>query len=73
MSRILIIDDNEAITRFLERVLVDAGHVVQVAAGGQAASPLTVSSQPMSSLPNIVMPDMEGWKSFENCAARTLA
>lgn len=60
MSRILIIDDDEAIIRMLHRMLHAAGHVVQEAASGKAGLAHYRQQPSDVVITDLVMPDMEG-------------
>ena len=59
--RVLIVDDEEAIRQFVERVLRDAGYDTVVAADGTAALDVVAAAQPFDLLlTDIKMPIMDG-------------
>ena len=60
MARILVIDDDAAIRRLLQRILVDAGHVVQEAADGKHGFSAYRQEPSDLVITDLVMPDMEG-------------
>lgn len=60
MKRILLIDDDLRVTRFLRRVLQYAGHQVLTAVTGRDAMRLLAENQFDLVLTDIIMRDMEG-------------
>jgi two-component system cell cycle sensor histidine kinase/response regulator CckA len=59
--RILVVDDEEAVRKFVERVLIDAGHEVATAADGPDAIVAAQSLQPLDLLlTDLMMPEMNG-------------
>jgi two-component system phosphate regulon response regulator PhoB len=57
---ILVVDDNEAIARIIERHLTAAGHIVLTAGDGRRALELAAARQPDCVLLDIMMPDISG-------------
>jgi CheY-like chemotaxis protein len=66
MSKILVVDDEPLLRAMLEDVLKAAGHVVSVAASGQAALAQAKAEPPDCILLDVMMPDMDG---YQTCAA----
>ncbi len=60
MSRILVVEDEERIARFVERGLRAAGHSVDVAATGQAALAAIRVGRPDLIVLDLGLPDMNG-------------
>jgi DNA-binding response OmpR family regulator len=63
-SKILVVDDEQAIREFLHEILTAEGHVVLTAADGQDALPIAVKEQPDLILLDIKMPILDG---LETC------
>lgn len=59
--RVLIVDDEEAVRRFVQRVLAQAGHTTAIAAGGAEAIEIVEKSGPFDLLlTDVNMPEMVG-------------
>ncbi|MBI9110851.1 response regulator [Maridesulfovibrio ferrireducens] len=59
-KKLMLVDDEEGIRRFLGLTLVDLGYVVQTAENGQAALELLKTFRPAIILTDIKMPQMDG-------------
>ena len=59
-KKLMLVDDEEGIRRFLGLTLVDLGYTVQTAENGQAALELLKSFRPSIILTDIKMPQMDG-------------
>ncbi|MEE0435209.1 MAG: response regulator transcription factor [Peptococcaceae bacterium] len=66
MSKILIVDDEQALVDLLAKKLVSQGHEVFTAADGRSGVALARAEQPDLILLDIMMPEMDG---FEVCQA----
>jgi DNA-binding response OmpR family regulator len=60
MSRILLVEDEEAVRSLLKEVLEDEGYEIQEASNGNKALDSFARSSADLVLTDIVMPDMEG-------------
>lgn len=60
MTRILIVDDNDALRRLLALVLVDAGYEVEEAKDGREAMRLHRREPVAVVITDILMPEMDG-------------
>src|SRR5262245_21039583 len=61
-QHILVVDDNEAITSLLERVLKTDGHSVAVASDGREALNAVISEHPDLILTDLDMPETNGYE-----------
>lgn len=59
--RILVVDDDPAIRRLLQRLLQQEGYIVDVAGDGQAALARIREERPDLLLLDLMMPVMDGW------------
>jgi two-component system, cell cycle response regulator len=59
-NRVLIVDDDRAILRLLEKYLVDAGHEVLQATNGREALRLVLGEAPPIVITDWMMPEMDG-------------
>ena len=71
MPRILVVDDDDALRRLLQRMLVREGHEVTVAANGVNALRLLDTSSFDLVITDLVMPDMEGLQLLRELRTRT--
>jgi len=71
-GRILVIDDDHAVRRVLERILTGAGYEVEQASDAFQALDLLDSLQPDAALLDIKMPGMDGFGLLDNLAKRGL-
>lgn len=62
--RILVVDDDPAIRRLLQRLLQQEGYIVDVAGDGQAALARIREEQPDLLLLDLMMPVMDGWNLY---------
>jgi two-component system response regulator RegX3 len=62
MAKILLIDDDEMITRPLARALRESGYEVSVANNGRSGLELAQSSEPDLIILDVLMPQMDGWE-----------
>ena len=60
MTRVLVVEDDPAIGRLLQRALTDLGEVVTVATDGASGLSLTLQEQPDVVLLDLGLPDMDG-------------
>ena len=60
-SRILVIDDDDAIRESLRDVLGDAGYEVAVARDGREALAM-MTPRPALLLVDLMMPELDGWE-----------
>lgn len=60
--RVLVIDDDEAISEFVSWALADDGHEVTRASNGKVALEIVDRAQPNVILLDMRMPVMDGWK-----------
>lgn len=58
--RILVVDDDEAIRKLLERILEAAGYRVSSAANGEEALKLLESERFQAMITDLIMPEQEG-------------
>ncbi|OEU70754.1 MAG: histidine kinase [Desulfovibrio sp. S3730MH75] len=65
-KKLMLVDDEEGIRRFLGLTLVDLGYVVETAENGQAAMELLKTFQPSIILTDIKMPSMDGIELLRN-------
>lgn len=70
MPRILVVDDDDALRRVVERMLVREGHEVTVAANGVQALRLLDTSSFDLMITDLVMPDMGGLQLLRELRAR---
>jgi DNA-binding response OmpR family regulator len=61
-KKILVVDDEDDILRFLELVLKEKGYDVVTAAGGHEALTQAQIERPDLVLLDIMMPQMDGWE-----------
>ncbi len=61
-GKILVVDDEADILRFLELVLTERGYHVTTAAGGRDAIDQARAQHPDLVLLDIMMPHMDGWE-----------
>ena len=66
-TRVLVIDDDDAIRESLRDVLADAGYEVAVAADGRQALGL-MSPRPALLLVDLMMPELDGWALMDELA-----
>ena len=59
---VLVIDDSPTITKVVQLVLTKAGYRVQTAADGEQGLAAVRSDRPDLSLPDFVMPRMNGYR-----------
>jgi CheY-like chemotaxis protein len=69
-SRILVIDDEQAIAQLLEDALTAEGHVVTVAGSGTEGVELAELSRYDLVLTDLGMPDMSGWEVARRIRSR---
>ncbi len=62
MTKLLLIDDDEMITRPLARTLGESGYQVVVANNGKKGLELAKSEQPDMVILDVLMPEMDGWE-----------
>jgi len=67
---ILVVDDEAAVRRALERVLTRLGHTVQVATSGEAACDALATSPVDLVLMDLRMPGMSGQTLYHSIVAR---
>jgi CheY-like chemotaxis protein len=67
---ILVVDDEPAVRRALERVLTRLGHAVQVATSGEAACETLATSAVDLVLMDLRMPGMSGQTLYHSIVAR---
>jgi len=67
-SRILLVDDDQAVRRMLLRVLEDEGYLVLPAASGAEALEIAATRSPDLALLDLAMPVQDGWKVFQQLA-----
>ena len=60
-THILVVDDEQYVTKLVERTLEDAGFAVTVATDGNSALAMLAEKEPDLVLLDIRMPDMSGW------------
>lgn len=65
-SRILVVDDDRALTDLLRMILEDAGYDVRIAANGREAVYAAVADPPDVIVLDIVMPEMNGWETSDH-------
>lgn len=58
--RILLVDDDESIARYLQEILTAAGHTVFIAANGKEALHQTIEFNPQLIVTDWMMPEMDG-------------
>jgi DNA-binding response OmpR family regulator len=64
-THILVVDDAQYITKFIERTLEDAGFVVTVANDGNSALAMLAEKEPDLVLLDIRMPGLDGFQVLE--------
>lgn len=62
MPKVLVIDDEAALTKILSRFLGDAGFEIETATSGREGLQKAVSTQPDAIVLDIMMPDMDGYE-----------
>jgi DNA-binding response OmpR family regulator len=62
MTHVLLIDDDELITRPLAAALAQAGYRVTVAHTGQRGLDLARAAKPDVVILDVLMPGMDGWQ-----------
>lgn len=60
-SRVLVVEDDEAIRALLTELLAEEGYAVRAAADGQEALALLAGWRPDAIVLDLVMPVMDGW------------
>lgn len=73
MSRVLVVEDDQAIARLLRGSLSEAGHVVTVANAGASGLSSAVREQPDVVLLDIGLPDIDGLQVLQMLRAVSLA
>jgi CheY-like chemotaxis protein len=68
-KRILVVDDDAQVRKFLRRLLEEAGFAVEVAEGGEAALARVAADPPDLVSLDLVMPEVDGWKVLERLEA----
>ncbi|HEY7294636.1 MAG TPA: response regulator transcription factor [Dehalococcoidia bacterium] len=63
--RILVVDDDVEIRRFIQIALSDAGYEVQLAAGGAEALAALTDERPALILLDVRMPGVDGWQVLD--------
>jgi len=66
-SRVLVVDDDEAIRESLRDALSDAGYDVAVAADGRQALGM-LTPRPALLLVDLMMPELDGWELMDELA-----
>jgi len=62
-KKILVVDDEPTLARWIEHVLSEKGYEVFKASSGQEALPLMFTHKPDMVLLDVVMPKMDGWQA----------
>ena len=62
-KKILVVDDDPALIRLVDQVLTEKGYEVLKARNGQEALRLLFAHKPALVLLDVVMPEMDGWKT----------
>ena len=70
-SRILIVDDNEAVIIQVKTVLESAGYVADVARGGQEAFDYVSRAIPAGIVLDLMMPEIDGFAVLEKIRSRS--
>jgi CheY-like chemotaxis protein len=70
MARILVMDDDEPITRMLKKVLEGRGHEVFTAANGREGMKLFAAAQVDLVISDILMPEMDGLEALKELLRR---
>ncbi len=65
MNKIMIVDDEEKIRYMLRRILEGGGYEVMVADSGEKCLEILENEKPDLILMDVMMPDMDGWKTIE--------
>lgn len=65
---IVLVEDDDALRRTTGAALIDMGHRVRSASGGQAALDLVASARPDIVITDVIMPDMNGWQLAQHLA-----
>ena len=73
MSRILIVDDNEAVIIQVKAVLESGGYLVDVARSGQAAFDYVTHTIPDGIILDLMMPEIDGFAVLEKIRAASAA
>ncbi|MFC1967440.1 response regulator transcription factor [Chloroflexota bacterium] len=63
MKQILVVDDDLAMQRLIEKNLTTKGYEVLKASGGQEALKILFANKPHLVLLDVVMPGMDGWQT----------
>lgn len=58
--RILVVDDDKAVSLYLKKILIDGGHTVTTASNGKEAMGKVLESNPQIIISDWVMPEMDG-------------
>jgi two-component system OmpR family response regulator len=69
MKKILVVDDEDDIRRFLELVLREKGYEIETASGGEEGLATARSFRPDLVLLDIMMPGLDGWQVLERLKA----
>lgn len=70
MSRILVVEDNEAFRNVLTEMLIKAGYEVQAASNGNQALVMCEEFRPDLVITDIIMPDKEGLETIQEFQSR---
>lgn len=62
---ILVIEDDQAMRRMLETVLLDEGYTVMLARNGKEGLEMVARQRPALVLLDLMMPVMDGWQFLE--------
>jgi len=62
---ILVVDDEQYVTKLVERTLEDAGYAVTVSNGGSSALAMLAEKEPDLVLLDIRMPELDGYQVLE--------
>ena len=62
LGKILVVDDDAALTKTIERILVDAGYTALLAHTAEDGLRLALSERPDLALLDIMVPIMGGWE-----------
>ncbi|MGH2371509.1 MAG: response regulator [Chloroflexota bacterium] len=63
--RVLVVDDDASIRRFIADTLADEGYVVETAPDGEAALKVVAAFRPDVILLDLTMPRLDGWEFAE--------
>jgi len=64
-KKVLIVDDDEVLVKFIDQVLTQKGYEVLKASNGQEALRLLFDQRPDLVLLDVVMPRMDGWQTLD--------